>query len=288
MIAGGRGLLGDALRRALQPSNDVVILSRSGDGDRRWDGRTLGDWIGNLDGAMAVINLTGESVQLPWTPANRKRILDSRVESTAIIRRAIESVANPPKVWINASAVGIYGDRGDDWCDESSTPGTGFLAEVTKEWEDASRTDTVLLRTGVVLAREGGAFPKLAGLTKWFAGGALGSGRQFVPWIHIDDWVGLVLWRLAQPSPGPINLTAPNPVRNTELMAALRKRLGRPWSPAVPEFAMRIFGKVMGPDAEAVLASQRVRPAEAIKGGFAFQFPTIDDALRDLSAYPRG
>ncbi|MFZ4507210.1 MAG: TIGR01777 family oxidoreductase [Fimbriimonas sp.] len=292
VIAGGSGFIGHALGAALRASYDVVVLSRSGrggDGVRaaKWDGATLGDWRKEVDGAFAVINLSGESITLPWTDENKKRIVDSRVNSTAVLREAILASAEPPQVWINGSAVGFYGDTGETVADESSRAGTDFLSTTCLAWEGAvepnpPQTRVVLLRTGFVLGKDGGAFPLLLKLTRAFIGGAVGSGQQWVPWVHVDDLVGLFVWALTAEVSGPVNGCAPQPVRNSELMGTLRKVVGRPWVPPAPAFALGLLSKFGGPEAAPALVSSRAVPAVALRAGFVFRFTYLATAMRSL------
>ncbi len=298
VLAGGTGLIGRPLAAALEAAGHEVVLlvrreSPQGSEAARyrqvlWEGRALGPWQAELDGARAVYNLAGRSVSCKWTPANRRAILDSRVESTRAIGDAALACRRPPEVWINASATGYYGDRGDEAVDERSEPGRGFLADVCRAWEDAifdhplRGGGKVALRTGVVLANEGGAFPILRTLAQAFLGGAAGSGGQWMSPIHIDDLVRLYVAAMDGGYEGAVNATMPKPERNRDLMLVLRHRLGRAFGLNAPEWAIRLLGSTLGPDAELALGSTRALPQEALDAGFAFKYGDIEAAFDAL------
>lgn len=292
VIAGGSGFIGHALLQELQEDYEVVILSRSGkpiEGAtvETWDGKTLGDWARNLDGAEAVINLAGEPVTLRWTEENKKKILESRTESTAVIGKAVRGCVVPPKVWINGSAVGYYGDTGDREVDETSPAGEGFLAETCLAWERAQeevetpQTRKVRIRIGFVLGKEGGALPELWKITRRFLGGSQGSGQQWVPWIHISDLAGIFRWVIENEVSGPVNGVGPSPVRNKELMAEIRRAAHRPWSPPAPAFALNLVGAIIGVQTDVTLVSQRVVSKTLKEGGFEYRFPTLQETIAD-------
>lgn len=308
LFAGVSGYLGQKLSRALKLSgHEIVALSRRADPiqftDRTalWDGETLGDWVGELETADGLINLTGRSIACRWTEANKKEIRDSRVGTTELLAEAVRLVSVPPRVWLNASATGIYAANVEEALDESAPPGTGYLAELGYDWEaalfepDMPDCRRAALRTSVVLGAGSGAFDVFAKLTRWFLGGHQGSGRQWMSWIHVDDWVRMAQWLLEteQSTPnteegrpqwlqGAFNLTAPEPVRNREFMAALRKAYRRPWSPPAPAFAIRLYGALGGPDPSLALDGYRIVPRRALEQGFEFHFPTLESALCDL------
>ncbi len=291
VVAGGTGLLGTALAGALRrDGRTVVVLTRHPRQDQevRWstDERDR-SWMSVLDGADAVINLAGVSIAGGrWTTAHKAAILDSRVQATTALVRAFAAARQPPPVFVSGSAVGFYGVRGDEPLTESSSAGSDYLGQVGQLWEAAAsgaskHARVVLLRTGLVLAREGGALPQLALPFKLFAGGPAGTGRQFISWIHIHDWVAMVMWALAeQPIAGPLNATAPGPVTNAELARTLGRVLKRPSWLRAPAFALRI---VLGEMADAlVLGGQRVLPEVAHERGFVFRYPTLESALREI------
>ncbi len=298
VIAGGTGLLGTALGAHLIASgHDLTLLTRRSaaaraPGPRRrvveWtpDG-TAGSWAAALDGTDAVVNLAGESIgERRWTPGRKTGLLDSRVQATRSLVAALRRVAAPPRLLLNASAQGYYGDRGDEHLPEQSRPGTDFLADLCVRWEAEARkaedlARVVRLRTGIVLAARGGALPRLALPFRLFAGGRLGSGRQFMSWIHLEDWVALAAWALEDTRvDGPLNLSAPAAARNADFSRAVGRALGRPcWAPA-PEAALRLaVGEMAGP---LLLSSIRMVPARALALGYAFRFPDLDAALGNL------
>jgi uncharacterized protein (TIGR01777 family) len=234
-----------------------------------------------------VINLAGESIaQGRWSDARKRALRQSRVQATAAIVRAVAAAEPRPKTLISASAVGFYGNRGDEILTEDSAPGSDFLAALCRDWERlaleaGSALRVVRLRTGLVLQRHGGTLRPLEIVFRLFAGGPVGSGRQYMSWIHIDDWVAIVRWVLANDFvSGALNLTAPHPVTNAEFAKALGRALHRPAIMPAPAFAVRLLLGEMG-DA-LLLNGQRVMPARAQAMGFRFQYETLDEALRAL------
>lgn len=294
VIAGGSGFLGHALVKEFQShAYEVVVLTRSRKQPGKvqtvvWDGETVGEWAGFLNGAVAVINLAGEAITKRWNDENRKKILDSRIKSTEAIGKAIRACSAPPKVWVNVSGVGYYGDSGDAELDEGSSAGEGFMAEICLDSErtqvQAETPDTrkVQLRVGAVLGQGGGAFAELAKFTKLFMGGSHGNGRQWISWIHIDDVVAIFRWAVESNHSGPVNGVGPNPVRNSELMATMRKAYGRPWSPPVPGFMMQAVGAVIGKQTDILMQSQRATSKVLRDSDFAFKWPELGQALKDL------
>lgn len=298
VIAGGSGFLGQALSdRLVAAGHRVLVLTRKPSAplppweapctSLPWspDG-TAGGWASALEGAAAIVNLAGESIAAGrWTAARKRRIVESRLLATRSLVAAIGSLRRPPAL-VSSSAQGIYGDRGEEELDESAAPGTGFLSDVCSRWEaEAVKAQpsarVVLLRTGIVLSSGGGALPQMMLPFKLFAGGPLGSGRQFMSWIHVDDWVGLA--RLAiedDRARGPLNLGSPHPVRNREFSAALGRALRHPSVVPAPAFALRLaLGEMAGP---LLLASTRMVPAAALALGYRFQFPEVGAALDAL------
>ena len=286
VLAGGSGFLGSPLARALQARGDeVVILSRRS--HVRWnpDG-SIGPWAKEIDGAGAILNLAGEPLAgKRWTAQQKRRIWDSRVLATRSLAAAIEAASQPPRVMLSASGVGFYPDS-NDTVDETSPAGGGFLARLCVAWESEARraasasTRVVLLRTGVVLHRDGGALRKLLLPFKLGAGGPVGSGRQWWAWVHRDDYVRMVLWALDTAAiDGPLNVCAPEPARNHEVARALGRALNRPAFMPAPAAALRILLGEMAD--EMLLASQRAVPRAARQQGFAWTFPDLDAAMRD-------
>lgn len=296
VIPGGSGFLGQALRAYLpQDQWAITILTRhpaqgaEGVTELGWDGRTVGDWAAALDGADAVVNLTGKSINSRFTDENRRLIIDSRVDSVHAVAAAIARCDAPPPVWVQASAVGYYGDRGDEWCDETVGPGEGFVAEVCRLWEAAldetevPATRKVILRIGPVLGRGGGAWPKLSALARVGLGGPVGSGDQYFSWIHLLDMVRMIEWTIETPEvSGAYNACAPTPHTNRELMAAIRKAVGMPIGLPAPEFAVRLAAPIMGMDPSLALEGHRCPPRRATEQGFEFRFEDLPDALADL------
>jgi uncharacterized protein len=291
IVAGGTGLLGTALGEALRlDGHSIVVLTRrpTRAHEVRWSPVEGPDaWTSALEEAQAVINLAGVSIASGrWTTARKAAIRDSRRHATRALVRAITAARQPPPVFLSGSAVGVYGSRGDEPATETTPPGTDFLADVCREWEaialEASPVSrVVLLRSGVVLARNGGALPQLALPFKLFAGGPAGTGQQFLSWIHIHDWVAMVRWALATPTVvGALNVTAPAPVTNEEFSRTLGQVLGRPSLLRAPAFALRL---ALGEMADAlVLGGQRVLPEVARERGFVFNYPTLEPALREI------
>jgi len=299
VIAGGSGFLGGALARSLAlEGHDVAILTRQA--SNRSDAPRLsfvpwtpdgsaGAWARVVNGASAVVNLAGESIAAKrWSSAQKKKLRDSRLLATQSLNAAIRQAANPPGAFISGSAVGYYGDRGGETITESSAPGTDFLANLAKDWEAAADdvshlTRVALVRTGIVLDRQGGALPRMLPPFKMFAGGPLGAGTQYMPWIHKDDWVRLVSWTItAEGARGPLNATSPSPVTNAEFSKALGLALKRPSFLPAPAFALRI---ALGEMADALLLSgQRALPMRATDLGFSFRYSNIDDALASALA----
>lgn len=253
-----------------------------------WDGRRIGDWAKELAGASLVVNLSGSSINQVWTDSAKREILLSRIESTRAIGAALAECDRPPSVWINASAIGYYGDTGSFEVSEASPPGEGFLAETCAAWEAAvdefdSPVRRVKMRTGVVLGRGGGALEQLLRLTRLFLGGSAGSGRQFISWIHLRDLVSMFAWAAAESEiVGPVNAVSPNPVTNAVFMRELRSSVHRPWSPPAPAALLRLGARLAGTEGDLVLMSQRVFPQIAEAHDFPFAFPTLREALANL------
>jgi uncharacterized protein len=297
VIAGGSGFLGSPLAAAFAAEGaDVIVLTRTArarDAGRIravvWqpDGE-VGAWSSALDGADAVVNLAGESIAgRRWSAEHKNRILDSRVQATRSLVEAIGRASAAPPVLISGSAVGYYGPLGDEIATEATRPGNDFLARVCLRWEEealraqqltAGRTRVVLIRTGLVLEKDGGALPQMLPPFKFGVGGPVGSGRQYWPWIHRDDWVAMVRWAFATTGvSGPLNATAPAPVTNREFSTALGRALHRPAVMPAPAFALKLL---LGEMADALLLSgQRAVPAKAERERFAFRYPRLDDAL---------
>jgi hypothetical protein len=296
ILAGGSGFIGQSLTRELLARNyEVVVLTRTPrertDGviETEWNGEHVGEWIKFLDGAEAVVNLAGRNVNCPHTPENLRELAGSRVNSVRGIEISLPHIQNPPRVWVQAGAIGFYGDHKDFLCDENTLNGSDNLAEICRQWEDAFRsvdapdTRKVLLRIGFVLGRDGGALPVLSKLTKWFLGGTIGSGKQYISWIHIADLTRMFVESIERENlTGTFNAVAPNPVTNAELMRELRRALHRPWSPPAPEWALRLGSRLMKSEPSLALSGCRVAPKRFLEMKFQFLFPELGDALENL------
>ena len=300
VIAGGSGFLGSALTRTLAAEgHQVSVLTRQRPGALpaqlrstpvQWnpDG-SIGPWAAVVDGATAVINLAGESIAAKrWSPAQKQKLRDSRLQATHSLTSAIRQAVRPPAAFISGSAVGYYGDRGNETLTEASPPGKDFLAGLSQEWEAAAGevaaiTRLALVRTGIVLDKRGGALAKMLPPFQMFVGGPAGPGTQYMSWIHRDDWVRLVSWMItAEAARGPLNATSPSPVTNAEFAKALGAALKRPSVLPAPAFALRL---ALGEMADALLLSgQRALPVRATDLGFSFRYSNIDEALASALA----
>jgi uncharacterized protein (TIGR01777 family) len=299
VVAGASGFIGRSLVRELAgEGRSIIALSMDPDAARRrlpetvsvvrWDGRTAGDWARFVEGARAVVNLSGDSLAKGrWTKAKKARILDSRTRSGAALVEAVRRASVRPGVFVQASAVGFYGSSGEAEVDEASPQGEGFLAEVVRQWEASSRevealgVRRVVTRSGLVLGRGGGVWPSLARPIRLFAGGPLGSGRQWSSWIGIQDEVRAMRFLIAREDlAGTFNLTAPCPLRQRELCRIAARALRRPcWIP-VPAFVLRLlFGEKAG---QTLLVSQRVIPRRLEAAGFVFHDPDAAAAVTAL------
>ena len=300
VVAGGTGFLGTALIDTLVNDGHTALVltrgrakggGRTGKGEEgteyiHWspDGSDT-SWMPRLENANAIVSLTGAAIDKRWTPAHRQAMWESRIKPTRALAQAIAAMRQAGVTFISGSAVGIYGARGDELLTEDATPGSDFLGRLAVDWEQEAlaaspRARVVLLRTGIVLDRHRGALPKMARPFWFFVGGPLGSGRQYISWIHAADWVGMVRWAITNAAvSGPLNATAPRPVTNLDFARTLGRVLGRPALMPAPAFALRL---ILGEMAEAVLTGQRALPAKAESLGFRFEHATLEDALRDL------
>ncbi len=287
-VTGASGLIGTALTAALEKRGDrvVPIGRRPTDGGVVWDPGTRQIDETTLDDIDAVVHLAGERIDGRWTATKKRRILDSRVEGTEVLAGALANLDHPPAVVVSASAIGFYGDRGDEELTEDSQPGTGFLAEVCERWEAAAApiaspdTRLVLARTGIVCTPDGGALGRMLALTRLGLGGRLGNGRQWWPWITLEDEVRALLHLLDTPIVGPVNLVAPGICRNAEFVRSLARALRRPAVLPAPALALRA---ALGEMANGLLlASARVRPARLEDSGFKFKSPDLASAITEL------
>jgi len=303
VIAGGTGFLGTPLaERYAEEGHDVRVLTRSLlPGDTRHDPGTgvpgvtrvgwkpdgqSGPWSVAVDGADAVVNLAGEGIfDARWTPQRKALVRNSRIIATRSLVAAVQSVVSRPRVFVSGSGVGYYGSD-DSPKTEDATSGDDFLAKICVDWEAEAQkaahasTRVVCLRTGIVLERSGGALAQMMLPFRFFVGGPLGSGRQYISWIHRLDWIDLVRWIVtASNVSGPVNAAAPVPVTNRVFARALGRAMHRPALAPAPGFALRL---VLGERAQPILASQRVLPAKAQAAGFHFRYPEIDQAFRGM------
>src|SRR5216684_576722 len=305
VIPGGTGQVGTPLARAfVADGHEVVVLSRN---PRHapwrmvtWNAETVSEWASEVDGADAVINLAGRSVNCRYNSENRRLIKESRVKSTRAVGEAIARAARPPRVWLQASTATIYAHRYDAPNNEATgilggseegAPDTWrFSIEVAKSWEQAAnegtipQTRTVLLRSAMTMSPDsGGVFDVLLGLVRWGLGGASGDGRQYVSWIHDRDFVRAIYWLIEHPElAGPVNLASPNPVPNTEFMSTLRTAWGIGFGLPATKRMLEMGAFFLRTETELILKSRRVVPGRLLQSGFAFQFPTWAEAARDL------
>ena len=307
VIAGGSGQVGQLLARAFQKDgHDVVILSRQRNAQKvgrivLWDARMLGDWCAEFEGADVVINLTGKSVNCRYTAKNRREIIRSRVDSTAVVGQAIRRARRPPRVWLQAATATIYAHRYDAAHDEFSgvlarddddVPDTWrFSLDVATKWESAFNqsgelppTRKVLLRCAVIMSPDrGGIFDVLLGLVRRGLGGQSGDGRQYVSWIHDADFIRAIYWLIEQEQlEGAVILASPRPLPNVEFMRALREAWGTRVGLPATKWMLEVATFFMRTETELVLKSRRVVPGRLLRDGFEFEFPNWKDAARDL------
>ena len=303
ILAGGSGFLGSALaKRFCERDYEVVVLTRAprvrvdNIKELSWDGKRLGEWVKLVEGADAVINLTGRSVDCRYTAANRRVIVASRVDSTRVLGEAIARCAKPPRVWLNSSSATIYKHTFTTPMDEAREMGETpeakdeFSVEVIRKWEQALEqastpaTHKVALRITMVFGATGGVFPVLRRLARFGLGGRMGSGRQFVSWIHIADFLRTVEWLLAHDDfSGPVNLAAPNPVPNAEMMRFMREVVGVPFGLPATERMLEVGALLLRTESELILKSRRVVPGRLLVAGFQFQFPEMRAAMQALA-----
>jgi uncharacterized protein (TIGR01777 family) len=295
-IAGASGFIGKALVAHLEHAGHAIhILGRKprkglspGASFSIWDPEREDPLAEGIASANAVIHLAGEPVAQRWTPSAKRHIRSSRVDGTQRLVKTLSSLARPPEILVTASAVGYYGDRADEVLGESSGPGAGFLPEVCVAWERAAETAVaagirvVMVRTGLVLGKDGGALDRMLPPFRIGLGGKLGSGRQWMPWIHLDDLCRLFEFALKTPRiHGPLNGVGPNPVRNAEFTVALGRALRRPAILPIPEFAIRIL---YGEMSQILFHSQRAMPLAAQEAGFQFHHPELFATLKEMVA----
>lgn len=304
ILAGGSGFLGNELAKYFSVLGwQVVILTRSPksrtDGVKEvvWDAKSLGDWVRELDGATAVVNLTGRSVDCRYTAKNRREIMESRVNSTRVVGEAIAQCKNPPRVWLNSSTATVYQhtfgkphDESSREMDSATDAKDAFSVEVAQAWEKAldeaktPNTRKVALRTSMVLGLgRNSVFPVLRRLTKLGLGGRQGSGKQFVSWIHVEDFSRAIEWIIAHDElHRSINQCAPNPLPNAEMMKSFREICRMPIGLPATEWMLEIGAFFLRTETELIFKSRRVVPGRLLQSGFEFRFPTFHEALEDL------
>jgi len=303
ILAGGSGFLGGALARHFSALNwEVVVLTRQPrprkDGVREvsWDGERVGAWAQELEGADAIVNLSGKSIDCRFTSANRKLLLESRTRPTLAIGQAIKQCKTPPRVWLNSSSASLYKHTFDTDMDEEGTQDAtpeakdDFLIELIHQWEAAfnvvqtPRTRKVALRTTMVLGHgRNSVFPVLRRLTRLGLGGRMGSGRQFVAWIHVEDFCRAVEWAIVHEAlSGPVNCAAPQPLPQAEMMRLFREACGMPFGLPAMVWMLEIGTFLLRKEAVLILKSHRVVPGKLLASGFTFRFPSFREALSNL------
>jgi uncharacterized protein (TIGR01777 family) len=296
IITGGTGLIGRALAADLvKDGHETIVLSRRPERAtglpaeaqvKRWDAQTAEGWGSLIDGADAIVNLAGASIAGRWTASRKRRIRESRLNAGRAVVQAVELAGVKPRVVVQASGVGYYGPRGDEEIVEKEPAGNDFLGQLAVEWESSTasveRMDVrhAVIRSGAVFSTEGGAFPPMLLQSRLFLGGPLGSGQQWLPWIHMADEVRAIRFLIEnERARGPFNLVAPNPLTSTKFNRVLGRVMRRPSFIPVPAFALRLLAGEMS---TVLLDGQRTIPRRLLDLGFTFRFPNAEEALRDL------
>lgn len=298
VVSGGTGFIGRPLCESLlRAGHRITLLTRRKAGASRlfgptvtaveWNGCDQGEWAHQLEGADVVINLTGAPIaDARWTESRKRLLIESRMRPTRVLVQACSRLAVKPRVFINASGIGYYGPHGDQIVDESGEPGTGFLADLCVQWETAARDAAshgmrvVCMRTGMVLEGDGGALPRMALPYRFYLGGPVMPGTQWVSWIHRDDVVGLIIWAFTNATvSGPVNAVAPNPVPMADFCRTLGRVLQRPSCVPVPEVVLKV---ALGELSSVMTTGQRVAPLIATQAGYQFHYPFLEGALRAI------
>lgn len=297
VIAGGSGFLGQALIAYFLPKNyEITILSRNvqetgNDALRyvKWDAKTIDIWITELEGIDVLINLTGKSVDCRYNEKNKAEILNSRVDSTEVLGKAVQACAVPPKVWMNSSTATIYEHSlHKEMTEENGSIGDDFSMNVAKSWEkvfygsQTPKTFKIALRTSIVLGKSGGAFLPLKSLTKLGLGGTQGNGKQKVSWIHEHDFCRAVEFLLEENKLGTFNVTSPNPIPNKDFMKTIRKVLKVSFGLFQPKWLLKLGARIIKTEAELILKSRFVIPEKLIASGFQFKYPTAEKAIQEI------
>lgn len=293
LIAGGTGFLGRALEQYFQDKGHFVqILTRQPKKKNEiyWDAKSAGDWLLSIEWADVVINLTGKSVDCRYTKKNRALIRSSRLESTRVLREAIQQAKAKPRIWLNASSATIYVHaEKTQMTEDEGIIGDDFSMNVCKDWEAVffqetlNSTRRIALRTGIVLGNTGGALPKMKQLTRWGMGGKQGDGQQFISWIHVIDFCRAVEFVMQHEEVvGPVNLVSPNPVRNDDFMTEMRKQLKRKWGMGQSKWLLELGARLIGTETELLLKSRNVIPERLKECGFEFEYPNLKLCFNDL------
>lgn len=297
ILAGGSGFLGNALAHyLLEQGYEVVVLSRKKASNDcgityiYWDATTLGDWVKEVDGSHAIVNFTGKSVNCIYTRENKNEIINSRIQSVKALRNAINECEHPPQVFIQAGSLAIFGDT-EQQCDENSSHGKGFSVDVCKQWEEEffkeplTNTRQVLYRIGFALGKNGGALEPLLKLARYNLGGTVGSGKQYISWLHIHDLNKMFVEAIENKTyKGIYNATGPNPVTNKEFMKTLRKVIGKGWSPPAPTpFVWLGAYLLMKTEPSLALTGRNCIPKKLQESGFSFDYIDLEAALKDLT-----
>jgi len=298
VITAANGFLGKHLVDHFAKTHEVIALVRNPLPDKEnvqyvlWDGKTLGDWAQYLDGAEALINLAGKSVDCRYHEENKRSILQSRLESTQVLGEAIRACKNKPITWINSASATIYAHSLEKANSESKhVIGSGFSVDVCQQWEKAffdftfSSVRQVALRTTIVLGKDGGAFPVMKKLVKFFLGGKQGKGNQMISWIHIDDFCRAVEHVLNMTEiEGVVNIGSPNPMRNKAFMQKLRTACNRPFGLPVPKALLEFGARIIKTETELILKSRFIEPEKLKQTGFGYEYPSVESAMRNLVA----
>lgn len=299
IIAGGTGFIGKHTASYFKEKGyDIVILTRDGakiyDGKKfiHWNGKTIGSWSEHIDGSFAVINLTGHSVNCIFNDKNKRAILDSRVDSIRVLIESIQRSARPPCIFIQAGSLAIYGDTAKS-CDETAPLGKGFAANVCKKLETnfykstTPKTRKILYRLGFILGENGGVLATFSRLARWCLGGTMGSGTQYISWLHIEDLNRMFAFAIDNVEvEGTYNVTGINPVSNAVLMKTLREAMDRPWSPPLPRFLVTFGSYLLSTEPSLALTGQKCIPKRLLKHGYKFKHVDLYAVLKKLTKSP--
>jgi len=297
ILAGGTGFLGQAINDRFNTSGtEIIVLTRGASRKQKninyinWDGTTIGDWANSFEGADVLINLTGRSVDCRYNEKNKAEIISSRINATKVLGQAINKTKNPPHVWLNSASATIYGYSEEKFMDEfSGDIGSGFSVEVCKLWEQSfnevitPNTRKVAMRISMVLGKGGGVMPVLSKLTRLGLGGKMGSGKQFISWIHEEDFLNAIFWLIEHDNAsGAYNFAAPHPITNNHFMSLLRKQLHVRIGLPATKWMLEIGAFFIRTETELILKSRKVVPTKLVKEGFEFKYPTVEAALKNL------